>query len=68
MTVVPDFRGMTVGEANTAAYGAGLNIKYSGNTSTGSGAKAYDQDIEEKTEVTIGTTITVYFREATTSD
>ena len=68
ITTVPDFSGMTVGEANTAAYGAGLNIKYSGNTTSGSGARAYDQDIKANTEVTLGTTVTIYFREATSSD
>lgn len=65
---VPDFTGMTVGQASTAAYGAGLNIKLSGNTASGSAAIAYDQDIEKNTEVTIGTTVTVYFREASTTD
>ena len=65
---VPDFTGMTVGQASTAAYGAGLNIKLSGNTASGSAAIAYDQDIEINTEVTIGTTVTVYFREASTTD
>ena len=68
MTTVPDFTGMTVGEANTAASGAGINIKYSGNTASNAKAKAYDQDIKPKTEVELGTTITVYFRETTTSD
>ncbi len=69
VTTVPDFTGMTAGEANTAAYGAGLNIKYSGNTGSNSlHTRAYDQDIAKGTEVTIGTTVTVYFREATTSD
>lgn len=65
---VPDFTGMTVGQASTAAYGAGLNIKLSGNTASGSAAIAYDQDIEKNTEVKIGTTVTVYFREASTTD
>ncbi|MBQ1187051.1 MAG: PASTA domain-containing protein, partial [Clostridia bacterium] len=68
VTTVPDFTGMTVGEASSAASGAGLNIKFSGNTTSSSTARAYDQDIEVNTEVTIGTTVTVYFREATTSD
>ena len=65
---VPDFTGMTVGQASTAAYGAGLNIKLSGNTASGSAAIAYDQDIEKNTEAKIGTTVTVYFREASTTD
>ena len=65
---VPDFTGMTVGQASTAAYGAGLNIKLSGNTASGSAAIAYAQDIEKNTEAKIGTTVTVYFREASTTD
>lgn len=65
---VPDFTGMTVGQASTVAYGAGLNIKLSGNTASDSTALAYDQDVEKNTEVRIGTTITVYFREPSTSD
>lgn len=68
LTTVPDFSGMTAGQVNTAANGAGLNINYSGNTSSGSSAKAYDQDIASGTEVTLGTTVTVYFRQLTTSD
>lgn len=65
---VPDFTGMSVGQATTAAYGAGLNIKLSGNTASGSMAIAYDQDIKKNTETKIGTTVTVYFREASTTD
>ncbi len=65
---VPDFTGMTVGQASTVAYGAGLNIKLSGNTSSDSSALAYDQDVEKNTEVKIGTTVTVYFREPSTTD
>ncbi|MBQ5911160.1 MAG: PASTA domain-containing protein [Clostridia bacterium] len=68
VTTVPDFTGMTVSEASTAASNAGLNIKFSGNTTSSTGARAYDQDVEVNTEVTIGTTVTVYFRESTTSD
>jgi stage V sporulation protein D (sporulation-specific penicillin-binding protein) len=68
VTKVPDFKGMTIGEANTAAYAAGLNVKFSGNTSSSGGARVYDQDIAKGTEVTIGTVVTVYVRESTTSD
>ena len=68
LTTVPDFTGMTLVEANAAANSAGLNIKFSGNTATGSGSRAYDQDIKKNTEATLGTTVTVYFRVKTTSD
>lgn len=68
LTGVPNFKGMSVSEANAAANNAGLNIRLSGNTSASSSARAYDQDLESNAEVKIGTTVTVYFRESTTSD
>lgn len=68
LTSVPDFTGMTSAEANAAANNAGLNIRHSSNMSASSNARAYDQDIDKNTEVKLGTTVTVYFREATTSD
>lgn len=66
VTTVPNFTGLTTAEATSTAYGAGLNIKFSGNIS--SGAIAYDQDVAVNSEVPVGTTITVYFRETTSAD
>ena len=64
MVTMPNFKGMTPSEANNAASSLGLNIKYSGNITSGSGSqKAYDQDVEAGKEVAAGTTVTVYFRD-----
>ncbi|MBO5200570.1 MAG: PASTA domain-containing protein [Clostridia bacterium] len=66
---VPNFNGMTPAEANNTASSNGLNIKYSGNISSGTRiTKAYDQDIAYGTEVAVGTTITVYFRDESSTD
>lgn len=64
---VPDFRGLTATEANTAAANAGVNIEFSGNITT-SGLKAYNQSIQSGTSVEAGSIITVYFRDETTVD
>ena len=64
---VPDFRGLTATEANTAAANAGVNIEFSGNTATG-GLKAYNQSVAPGTSVEAGSIITVYFRDETTVD
>ena len=64
---VPNFVGMTATEANAAAAKAGVNIEFSGNTSS-SGLKAYKQSAEAGTTVEAGTIITVYFRDETTVD
>ncbi len=66
--IVPNFIGMTQNEANSAANAAGLNIKYSGNTLSGNTAKAYDQSIPKDNEVVAGTTVTVYFRDESSTD
>lgn len=69
VTKVPDFNGMTLGEANAAANGAGLNIAYSGNTTSGTETtRVYDQSVAANTEITVGTTVTVYFREESSVD
>lgn len=69
LTKVPNFKGMTPAEANNAAAANGLNIKYSGNINTGSTiSKAYDQDIATGTQVNVGTTVTVYFRDESSTD
>ncbi len=64
---VPNLVGLTATEANTVASRAGLNIEFSGNTSTG-GLKSYRQSIDVGTEVDAGTVITVYFREENVAD
>lgn len=64
---VPDFKGLTATEANTLAAKSGLNIEFSGNTTT-SGLKAYNQSIKSGTEVEAGTIVTVYFRDESAVD
>lgn len=61
---VPNLVGLTATEANTAAVSAGLNIEFSGNT-TSSGLKAYKQSIAAGETVPAGTIITVYFLDDT---
>ena len=57
---VPDFRGMTLVQANQAAAAAGLNLRLSGNA-TGKGATVSQQSIEPKSQVTPGTIVTLNF-------
>ena len=64
---VPEFKGLTANEANTAAAKAGVNIEFSGNMTT-SGLKAYNQSIKKGTKVDAGTVVTVYFRDESTVD
>ncbi|MCR5207622.1 MAG: PASTA domain-containing protein [Eubacterium sp.] len=59
---VPDFVGLTVSEANSAAAEAGLNIEISGNNLSTSSVVAYRQSTEKGTEVEIGTVVTVTFK------
>ncbi len=61
-TVVPDFTGMTITEANYAAVNAGINIKVSGNSLSEESMTAYRQSSLKGSEVESGSTITVYFR------
>ena len=61
---VPNLVGLTATEANTAAVSAGLNIEFSGNT-TSSGLKAYKQSIAPGETVPAGTIVTVYFLDDT---
>ncbi len=67
MVTVPDFKGMSPAEVNTAIAAGGLNVVNSGNINSGL-AKAYDQDVPAGTEVAPGTKITVYFRDEGVSD
>lgn len=60
---VPDFKGLTVSEANERAVEAGLNMYINGNTSD---STAYAQSIEVGKKVEVGTVITVSFREIVT--
>ncbi len=64
---VPEFKGLTANEANTAAANAGVNIEFSGNMTT-SGLKAYNQSIKKGTKVDAGTVVTVYFRDESAVD
>lgn len=62
---VPDLTGLTLSEANKKAANAGLNIKISGNFLNSGDIKSYKQSIAKDSSVTMGTTITVYFRSDT---
>ncbi len=62
MSVVPDFSGMTVSQANRIAVGAGLNIRISGSASGESTVIAYKQDVPEGETRESGSVITVSFR------
>ena len=57
---VPNFKGLSATEVNAAAARAGVNVEFSGNTTTG-GLKAYRQSVEAGKEVDAGTVVTVYF-------
>ena len=57
---VPDFKGLTVSQANQVAVNAGLNMYINGNTTD---STAYSQSIEVGKSVEQGTVITVSFRE-----
>ncbi len=64
---VPNLTGLSATEVNTKAASAGINIEFSGNTTTG-GLKSYKQSIAEGTQVDAGTIVTVYFRDESTVD
>ena len=59
---VPNFVGMTPGQANKAAAAAGIKIRYVGTGLTATGVKAYEQTTDAGTQVPPGTVITVKFR------
>ncbi len=65
--VVPSLVGLTATEANTAANNAGINIEFSGNTSS-AGLKSVSQSIEAGQTVPAGTIVTVYFIDDTVVD
>lgn len=60
---VPDFKGLTVSEANDRAVEAGLNMYINGNTSD---STAYAQSVPKGKKVDAGTVVTVSFREIVT--
>ncbi len=61
-TKVPNFVGLGISAANSAAAESGINIHFSGNTSS-AGVLAYKQSIEADETVEKGTVVTVYFRD-----
>ena len=66
---VPYLIGKTPSEANTAATGAGLFIRFSGATASESSAvRVLSQTIEPGTEVEAGTVITVQLGDTSVTD
>ena len=64
---VPNLVGLTANEVNTAAAQSGINVEFSGNT-TSSGLKSYNQSVAAGTTVSAGTIVTVYFRDESAVD
>lgn len=64
---VPNLVGLTANEVNTVAAQSGINIEFSGNT-TSSGLKSYNQSVAAGTTVSAGTIVTVYFRDESAID
>jgi len=64
---VPDLKGLTATEVNKRAASAGINVEFSGNTSSSS-IKSYRQSIEAGESVSAGTIVTVYFRDDSAVD
>jgi stage V sporulation protein D (sporulation-specific penicillin-binding protein) len=60
-TIVPDFKGKTMNQANIAAANARLNLQISGLGLDSSEAKADSQSIEAGKEVPLGTVVKVSF-------
>ena len=58
---VPNLLGMSISEANRVAVNSGYNIRVSG-ASLDSEVVSYRQSIEEGTQASLGSTITVYFK------
>ena len=68
LVAVPDFTGMTIGEANQAATNAGLYILVEGATDQSGYVTATEQDVEAGTSVVRGTTVQVDFVDHTAQD
>lgn len=64
---VPNMVGLTATEANRVAAKAGINIEFSGNT-TSAGLKAYRQSVAAGQSVEAGTIVTVSFIDETSVD
>ena len=64
---VPDLTELTATEVNKKAAQSGINIEFSGNTTSG-GLKSYRQSVEAGTSVNAGTIVTVYFRDDSAVD
>lgn len=62
---VPDFTGLTISEANSAAAAANLNIEISGNNLSSSSVVAYRQSTDSGNKVEMGSVITVSFKNTT---
>ena len=60
-SAVPDLSGLSISEANRVAVNAGFNIRVSG-AALDSEVISYRQSIEEGTQTSLGSTITVYFK------
>ena len=65
---VPDFTGLSVGQANTLAADSNINISFAGASQLLKGVVSYKQSIPEGTEVEAGTIVTVYFRTTETAE
>ncbi len=65
--VVPNLVGLSISEANQMAINSGFNIRVSGAT-LDSEVVSYRQSIDEGTETSLGSTITVYFKTTTGVD
>lgn len=59
---VPDFKGLTVSQANKLAADNNLNLEISGNSANNALVVAYKQSEAAESEVEIGTVITVSFK------
>ena len=68
LVTVPDFTGMTIGQANQAAANAGLYILVKGATEDSGYVTATGQDVEPGTSVVRGSTIRVDFVDHTAQD
>lgn len=66
-TTVPNLIGLTASEVNEAAAAAGINIDFSGNT-TSAGLKSYSQSIAAGQTVPVGKVVKVDFREEADAD
>lgn len=62
---MPDFKGLTVAEANNVAAASNLNIEITGNDLTSGNVVGYSQSIEANSNVEIGTVVKVTFKSTT---